>query len=151
MNNQNNKILEILTSFEKKVIEDLNKSKNTTNEFINELLYILNKTRNLLTIVAEENDSKVYEGKQILLGILSRTHELFMGGIQMVANNNRHMSSMALRSLIETYGCLAWINTNPNRISNLLNVNISTGKFINAAKNDLKNEETKNFHADVST
>ena len=78
------------------------------------------RVRFLLTAVMQDSSDEIREGTLAFLGILSRAHELYIGGIRQLLDGNRHLLAMAIRGLLETFGAAAFIVESPSEVSSLI-------------------------------
>lgn len=129
-----------LTKSEIGAIEELHKKySGLSDELLKTVKVIFCQTRILLTKVAESSDDEIWESQQALIGILNRTHELLLGGVQQATCANRHVLVACFRGLIETFGTIAWICKKPSRLPALVQGDgVKLGHLLNAAYNRFK-------------
>lgn len=127
-----------ITGFEQGVLNQLleNKLPKDLTDSFEQFLITL---RVRLTLVAESGDNEQYAGQVALLGILKRTHELLLGGVQALIQGNKHVCAACFRGLVETLGAIAYCRDNPDRLQALLLGNgVRIGRLRNAANSRLK-------------
>lgn len=129
-----------LTASELQAIEELRKKySGLPTDLLEAIEERFRQTRILLTRVAEGSGGELREGQVALMGILNRTNELLLGGIQQVIQRNKHVWGTCLRGLIETFGALAWVSEKPARLPALVQGDgVRVGKLLNAAYNRLQ-------------
>ncbi|OGJ89392.1 MAG: hypothetical protein A2487_15440 [Candidatus Raymondbacteria bacterium RifOxyC12_full_50_8] len=88
---------------------------------------------------ASHNNS-LYVGQVTFFGIIIRAHELFLGGIEQIYLDNRHLLQASARGLIETIGLVCFVSEKPSKVhSLLLDYDIPAGKLMHKASKRIKN------------
>ena len=84
--------------------------------------------------VADADDDHVFQGQVVLMGMLNRTYELFLGSIQQLVQGNGHVWSACLRGLIETFGAMVYISERPDSLPSFSGRGITAGRLRAAAE-----------------
>ena len=96
---------------------------------------ILRRSRVLLTAVMETSPDGLHSGQVALLGILYRTHELFLGGLEQLCRGHKHVWASCLRGLVETFGATVFVTEKPNRLESLVRgTGVKVSRLREAAK-----------------
>lgn len=120
-----------LTSMEDSLIARLHSrccSEDSDSSIV--LHYVLQEIRILLTEIAEMSPQQIYLGQFVMLGLVYRTHELLLGGVDQLLLGRNHVWAGCFRGLIETFGSLAFVSEKPDRLICLVNGHgITPGKL----------------------
>lgn len=76
---------------------------------------------------------KLHESKWTILGVISRSYQLMICSINQVSDGNWNGYYTSTRGLIETLCSLVWLNDNPARLPNLVQMeSANIGSMLNA-------------------
>lgn len=124
-----------LTTSESDVIRQLRELRGNLPEgYLSAIEDVLRRSRVRLTAVVETSPDELHWGQLTLLGVLYRTHELFLGGIEQLCRGHKHVWAACLRGLVETFGATVFVSEKPNCLKSLVrNRGVTAGKSRSAA------------------
>lgn len=125
-----------LTTSESDIIRQLRELRSNLPEgYFSTIEEILRHSRVLLTAVVETSPHELHWGQLTLLGVLYRTHELFLGGLEQLCRDRKHVWAACVRALIETFGATVFVSEKPNRLESLVrDPGVTAGRLRSAAR-----------------
>jgi hypothetical protein len=92
----------------------------------------------------------LYEGQWAALGIVSRSYQLMICGVEQIASSNWNGFYAAARGLVETLFSLSWVNKKPMRLPSLVQFQgVNIGKMVSTGCR--RHPEMRQLYDDLSS